>query len=209
METSFYTREELSALGLASCGEDVLISRNARLYGPERISFGDHVRVDDFCVLSGSIHIGSHVHISAGCCLFAGEAGIVFEDYTSLSSRCAVYAVSDDYSGEFLVNPTVANELRNVIAKEVVIEQYSVIGTGCTVLPGVKISEGCAVGAMGLLNRNTEPWGIYIGVPCRRIKERSKMCLTELEKYATGGGTPSKLKHGEIFAVWHEWRRVA
>jgi galactoside O-acetyltransferase len=64
---SFLTEEELAALGLASCGEDVKISRKTSIYGAERIAIGDHVRIDDFCVISagaGGISIGSHVHIA-------------------------------------------------------------------------------------------------------------------------------------------------
>ena len=30
---------------------------------------------------------------------------------------------------------------------------------------------------MSLINRSTEPWGIYAGVPARRIRERSRELL--------------------------------
>jgi len=48
-------------------------------------------------------------------------------------------------------------------------------------MPGVNIGEGCSVGAMSLVNKSIEPWGIYFGVPARRIKERKKNIL-ELER---------------------------
>jgi galactoside O-acetyltransferase len=49
------------------------------------------------------------------------------------------------------------------------------------VFPGVAIAEGCSVGAMTLVNKSTQPWGIYLGNPARRVKER-KRDLLELEK---------------------------
>ena len=41
-------------------------------------------------------------------------------------------------------------------------------------------------GSMSLINRSTEPWGVYAGIPARRLKER-KRDLLELEKKLTGG----------------------
>lgn len=177
MGNSFFNKEELAEIGFKSVGKDVYVSRKASIYRAYEISIGNNVRIDDFCILSGKINIGNHVHISAGCYLFAGDTGIIFEDYTCISSRGAVYAITDDYSGKYLTNSTVDIRFRNVIEKEVVIGRYSVIGTGSTVLCGIKIGEGCSFGAMSLINKSTEPWGIYVGIPCKRIKERSKECL--------------------------------
>ena len=63
---SFYSPEELKALGLKEYGEDVRISRKCSIYGAGNISLGSHVRIDDFCLLSGKISLGSYVHIAAG-----------------------------------------------------------------------------------------------------------------------------------------------
>ena len=84
--TSFYTKEELLTLGFNHVGENVLISRKTSIYGPNRMSFGNNVRIDDFCILSGEITLGSNIHIGAYCGLY-GANGIVMEDYTGLSPR--------------------------------------------------------------------------------------------------------------------------
>ena len=175
---SFYSPEELASLGLGACGEDVLISRKASLYGAANIRLGSHVRIDDFCLLSGHVTLGSHVHIAAGALLYGGEAGITFEDYSTISSRGAVYALSDDYSGLTMTNPTVPEAYTGVSQAPVRIGKHVIIGTGSTVLPGVTVAEGCAVGAMSLLSRSTEPWGVYAGVPARRLRERSRALLS-------------------------------
>lgn len=155
----------------------MLISKKASIYNAERIRIGNHVRIDDFCILSGNIDIGNYVHISAAVLLFAGDKGIRIQDFSGISSRSVIYAVSDDYSGHALTNPTVPENYRNVIGGTVTLERHVLIGTGCTILPNVTIGEGTSVGSMSLVNASLAPWGIYVGIPCRYIKERSKDLL--------------------------------
>ena len=123
MATSFYSEEELQQMGFAHVGHDVMISRKASIYGASNIWIGNHVRVDDFCVLSGKITFGNYIHVAVTTTLFGGTAGITFEDYTGISSHCAVYAASDDYSGDFMTNPTVPEKFTNVIEEPVVIKK--------------------------------------------------------------------------------------
>ncbi len=178
---SFYSQEELEKIGFQKLGEDVKISRYTCIYGAENIIIGDHVRIDDFCRLSGTIIIGNYVHISVYDALFGGSEGIVIEDFANLSSRVSVYAQSDDYSGEELTNSTIPNEYKKIISKAVKIERHVIIGASSVVLPGVTLSEGTACGAMTLINKSTEPWSICVGIPVRKIKERKKELL-EKEK---------------------------
>ena len=178
---SFYSREELEQIGFQSLGENVLISKKASIYGSNNISIGNNVRIDDFCILSGKINIGNYIHIAAGAMLFAGDQGIKLEDYTTISSRSAIYAITDDYSGDYMIGPMLPDELRNVIKGPVIMEKYSAIATGCTVLPNVTIGEGAAIGAMSLVNKNVESFTINIGIPAKEIKKRSKRVI-ELEK---------------------------
>lgn len=178
---SFYSEEELRAIGFRKLGKNVLLSRKTSIYSPEKIMIGDHTRIDDFCILSGNVVIGRYVHIAPACLLYGSNDGVVFEDYTGLSSRCAVYAESDDYSGLCFTNPTLPMEYRNVIGGGVLVKKHAIIGSGCTILPNVVIEEGVAVGCMSLVNENLAAWGVYVGIPCKRIKERARKLL-ELER---------------------------
>lgn len=179
--SSFYSEAELCDLGLKHYGKNVLISKKASIYGSQNIKIGDNVRIDDFCILSGNIKIGNYVHISAYAGLFAGKSGIYIEDFVAISSRVIVYAVTDDYSGAVMTNPMVPSKYKNVEDLKVIIGKHSIIGSGSTILPGVQLSEGSAVGAMSLVNQSTEPWSINVGIPARKIKERKRELL-ELEK---------------------------
>lgn len=180
MSTSYYSGEELSKIGFGSIGKNVKISKKTSIYNPSRISIGNDVRVDDYCVLSGHIILGNNVHLAVYCSIFAGETGVILNDFCGVSSRTAIYAESDDYSGLYLTNPTIDNSFRGIICGQVVLGKYVIIGTGSTILPGVTIGEGSAVGSMSLVNKSLDSWGIYVGIPCKYIKERSKHLL-ELE----------------------------
>jgi galactoside O-acetyltransferase len=181
--TSFYSKEELLHLGFKAIGANVLISKKASFYGISRISIGNNVRIDDFCVLStgkGGIHIGNFVHISIFVSLI-GEGRITLEDYSGVSSKVSIYSSNDDYTGEFMSNPTVPSEFTGVVHADVKICKHVLIGSGSIILPGVTLKEGSVVSALSLVNKDCEEFYIYKGNPARKIIKRSRELL-KLEK---------------------------
>lgn len=178
---SFYSQEELKIMGFCSLGTDVRISRHCSIYGANRISIGNHVRIDDFCILSGKIHLGNYIHIAAYNALYGGDAGIEIYDYVGVSSHTTVYAASDDYSGVAMTNPMIPDEFRNVKSAKVILNKHTIIGSHSVILPGCEVREGVAVGAISLITKDLEEWGIYAGIPCKRIKDRKRELL-DLER---------------------------
>lgn len=172
--TSFYSDKELKEIGLKSVGSKVLISRFAQIYSPSTISIGDNVRIDDFCILSGDIEIGSHIHIGAYSALFGG-GGIIMRDFSGLSSRVSIYSVSDDYNGGTLTNPCIPDEHRSIKHGLVEMKEHTVIGAGSVVMPNAILNEGVAVGAMSLVKGCLKEWSIYAGIPARILKGRRKI----------------------------------
>lgn len=181
METSFYTEEELAALGLKSYGQNVKISRYARIYSAPSISIGDNVRIDDFCILSGTITLGSHIHISPYVVLY-GALGIHFEDYSGISAHSVIYSAMDDFSGDYLVGPVHPVIKTNVTGGEVLVKQFVQVGAHCVIFPNVTIAEGCVIGACSMVRKDTEPWGIYYGIPSVRRGERKRNLVALLDR---------------------------
>ncbi len=172
----YLTKRDLSRLGFKSLGDNVRISNRASLYHPERISIGSNVRIDDFAVLSAGeqgIHIGSFVHIAAFCGLF-GQERITLNDYSGLSSKVCIYSSSDDYSGNSLTNPTTPDELRKPTVAPVALGRHVIVGAGATILPGVTLADGCAVGAHSLVTKSFDQLSIVAGIPARFVKKRSE-----------------------------------
>jgi acetyltransferase-like isoleucine patch superfamily enzyme len=114
-------------------------------------------------------------------CVIVGNGGVTLKDFSGLSSRVALYSATDDYSGSSLTNPTIPKEYLNVLQGEIVLDRHVIIGTNSTVLPNVTIGEGSSVGAHSLVTKNLDSWGIYVGTPVKRIKDRKKDLL-KMEK---------------------------
>lgn len=171
---SFYSDNELKDIGFASVGENVLISRKASIYGAGNIKIGNHVRVDDFCILSGKIEIGDYVHVAAYSALYGGTDGVFISDFANLSSRVSVYSVSDDYSGASMTNPMVPDKYKKVKSAPVYIRKHVIIGSTSVILPGVELAEGSSFGCFSMINHNAEPWSINVGIPFKKIKDRRR-----------------------------------
>lgn len=176
------SREAIEALGFESVGVNVQISDRASIYGVSRIALGNNVRIDDFCVISagaGGILIGDHVHIAVGASLI-GAGKITLCDFVGISSKASIYSSNDDYSGAAMTGPTLPSEFTNVRHADVFMGKHVIVGSGSIILPGVTLEEGVAVGALSLVHKRCEAFGIYVGNPAQRIKER-KRDLLELE----------------------------
>lgn len=176
LNNSFYTKSELEDFGFKSLGSDVKISRFARFYSPQTISIGDNVRVDDFCILSGNIRIGSNIHISAYVALY-GALGIEIQDYSGISPKTVVYSAMDDFLGDYLIGPIHPEETTNVTGGQVRIEKYVQIGSSSVIFPNLTIGEGSVIGACSLVRESVGNWGVFCGIPVKKIKERKRNLL--------------------------------
>ena len=173
----YYDEEELSRFGFMHLGDNVLISKKCSIYTPEKISIGSNVRIDDFCLLVGKISIGDYIHIAPYVSIHGtGKGSVTIKDFAAIAGYTAIYASTDDYSGESIANPMVSKKYEKLISTDIIIEKYTIVGLHCVILPHSYIAEGVAIGAMSLLYRKTEPWYTYMGNPCKKIKMRSREC---------------------------------
>lgn len=176
---AFLTEQQLSTIGFAELGSNVLISDKASIYGASRIKIGCNVRIDDFCVLSageGGIEIGSYIHIAVYSSLI-GAGKITLADFANISSKVAIYSSNDDYSGGYMTNPMVPVEYTNVTHAAVTLAKHVIIGSGSVVLPGVTLHEGSVVGSLSMITKDCEAFGVYIGTPAKKIKNRKRDLL--------------------------------
>ena len=182
-DPGYLNQAELRAEGFNAVGENVAIAKNCTVIGMQNISIGSNVRIDGYCTIvaaEGSIVIGSNIHIGAYCLLSGGD-GIQMKDFSGLSQGVKIYSRSDDYSGRYLTNPTVPSKYVGGARGKVTLGRHVIIGSSSVILPSVTIGEGSAVGALSLVTKDLDSWGIYSGCPAKKIKARSKHLLS-LEK---------------------------
>jgi len=176
---AFLTPRQMLDLGFKRIGRDARLSDKASIYNAGAIEIGDYSRIDDYCVLSagaGGICIGRNVHVAVFSSLI-GAGRIELHDFSNLSSRVSIYSSNDDYTGQFMTNPTVPGEFTKVAKADVILEKHVIVGSGTIVLPGVRMERGSAAGALSLIRQDCEAFGIYAGVPAKRIGDRSNRLL--------------------------------
>lgn len=180
---AFMSEDQLQAMGFKSFGRNVKISDKVSFYNCNQIEIGDNSRIDDFCVVSGLIKIGRNVHITIFCNIAGGIFGVYIDDYATIAYGCHIFSQSDDYSGASMTNSTIPQRYKNEKKEAVRIGKFCIIGARSIILPGVIVAEGCSIGAMSLVNRSTDPWGIYFGIPSVRHKDKARMPLLIVTEY--------------------------
>ena len=171
---SFFNRKELHKIGFKHLGENIKISRFANFYTPNKISIGNNVRIDDFCVLSGNINLKNNIHISAYSALY-GNSGIVLENNTGISSGCVLFSETDDFTSSSLIGSQHIESKRKIIKGEIILDEHSQLGTKSVVMPGITIQEGAVTGAFTYVNLNLNPWSVYVGSPAKYLKSRTRI----------------------------------
>lgn len=114
-----------------------------------------------------NIEIGSNVAINAEVYLVASDSKIIIGNDVLIAPRCVLQTQNHLYKNRFELIRNQGSE-----SNDIIIENDVWLGANCIVLPGTKISTGCVVGAGSIVTKNTEPYGVYVGVPARKISER-------------------------------------
>jgi len=181
----FLSETKLQWMRFRKIGKNVKISDKVSIYNPENISIGDNVRIDDFSVIGAGedgIILGNNVHIACYCSLI-GKAKISIDAYCGVSAKGSIYSSTDDYSGEWLSNPTVPDEFKNVLSAPVTLHRHVLIGAGCIILPGVTFGDGATIASMSLVNKDIPEYTLYGGVPAKFIRNQSTEWIRKASEY--------------------------
>ena len=113
---------------------------------------------------SKNFQIGHNVFINVGF-FFDGCAELVIEDNVRIGQYVRVI------TGTHEIGSVDQRGSVDVVARSVRIERGSWIGAGAILLPGVTIGAGCVIGAGSIVTHATDPSGIYLGNPARRVRD--------------------------------------
>lgn len=162
-------------------GEDLkpIISPNIRARYPQFFSVQDHSIVDDFCYFSTKIKIGKFSHVASGCSIAGGtDHQFRLGDFSSLSSGVKIWVTSNDFSNDIVTFvPVEAEGLQKTMIKgDVVMGNFTAVGTNSVIMPNNKIPEGVVIGALSFVPSGFKfkPWSVYVGIPIKFIKRRNK-----------------------------------
>lgn len=120
-----------------------------------------------------NISIGDDVAIGPHALLWTTRANIIIREKVIIGPRLSIITGNHKINAVGKYMADVADEEKDEENDQnVIIEKDVWIGANVTILKGVTVAEGCVIGAGTVLTKSTHPYGIYVGVPGRRISER-------------------------------------
>lgn len=134
-----------------------------------RIVIGKRCRIHKGVIIStygGSIVLGDDVSLNPYTIVY-GHGGVVIGDKTRIAAHSVIIPSEHNFQ-----------EKGRSIGSQGSTQQGITIGTdvwiasGVKVLDGTTIEDGCVIGANAVIKGKTEPYGVYVGVPAKKIKER-------------------------------------
>lgn len=142
-------RIETRAGGSITIGKDCYLSEGVQI-----ITWGGEVEIGDNCTLNpytivygqGGTKIGNGVRIAAHCV-------IVPSNHIFADTELPIYK-------------------QGLTMEGITIEDDVWLGSGVKILDGVNVGRGCVVGANSVVTKVLEPYGVYVGVPAKKLKSR-------------------------------------
>lgn len=154
-------------------GADVTFYPYSYITGsPRRFIVGDTVAFHPHTYISlghgpeAFLDIGHRSHFAAQCALYGG-GGLTVGPFCNVAAHTVLSTVEHD--PDTAGRPMCLGVNRKA---PITLVEDVWLGANVTVTPGVTIAEGCVVGANAVVTRDTEPRGVYMGVPARRVRDR-------------------------------------
>ena len=126
-------------------------SKKAYFCGPLKIS--RDVVLEDF------VYIGPYCEI---------YPNVTIKKYTMLANNVSIMGGDHRYD---IIGAPIAFSGRDIILPTV-IGSDCWIGAHSIIKSGVHIADGCVIAMGSVVTKDTQPYGIYAGVPAKRVKDR-------------------------------------
>ena len=137
-----------------------------------RFTIGEHVEFFPGTYISlgdwetSFVEIGHHCHFAPNCVLY-GWGGLAIAPYCNIAAH-TVFATVGHH--DEITDRTMALSGEN--AGPITLEEDVWIAANVTITANTRIAKGCVIGANAVVTHDTEPMGVYMGVPARLKKKR-------------------------------------
>jgi acetyltransferase-like isoleucine patch superfamily enzyme len=158
--------------GTVRIGNDVTFYPNCFIQGAaDRFVIDHHVEFfpNTYISLGGLgsfIEIGHHTHFAPGCVLY-GWGGLTISPYCNIAAHCVLATIGHDPIAKGKPMTLAPAKMGPITLMEDVW-----LCANVTVTANTTIAKGCVIGANAVVTRDTQPNGIYFGVPARWIRDR-------------------------------------
>lgn len=130
------------------------------------------IKLGDSNSIQNNIYVGKGENIVVGSNCQINENvkldNVLISDYVMIAPGVTILGKMHEHSQIDL--PMILQGEKEV--RQTLIEDDVWIGTNAIIMPGLKIKKGCIIAAGAVLTKDTEPFGIYAGIPARMIRKR-------------------------------------
>ena len=130
-----------------------------------KATLSEGVIIERYCVVDKFTHISKNSYIGIGSLISNSKIG----PYCSIGPNVKIGLGEHLYSE---ISTSQSFKRVKLLNEKTILEGDNWIGTGAFIKQGVKIKFGSIVGANSVVLKDTEPFGIYGGVPAKLIKYR-------------------------------------
>ena len=160
---------------LKRCGEGVRLMPLAKIANAQVVELDDFCRVRDFVFMWGGqgISIGKYCDIQPHVVVWGGGT-LVIRDRVSVGPGCVLLTAVYSHAEGLKMVDGLGEGASKALYGTLTIGNDVYIGANCTLMPNIVVGDGVIVGAGSFVNKDCEPWGIYVGSPAKKIAERPK-----------------------------------
>lgn len=154
-------------------GNDVIIDDFIKIKHPDLAIIGNHIGIDFGFYCTTKLELGDYVHISPYVtCIGSKDGKFTAKGFNNVMAGARIICGSDRFDDSGLFGAMIPKELKGKqIIGEVIMEEFSNIGTNAIVLPNSILRKGVLLTAGSVLIGDTEEWGVYKGNPAILIKK--------------------------------------
>ena len=159
---------------LRACGEGVKINPMAKIVRPQVVDLGAHCRIGDFVFIfaGDGVTIGEHTDVQPHTIFWGGGLSIIGSRVSTGPGTVFLSATYSHGKGLKMVDG-LGEGSAIALGGKLVIGDDVYIGARSVIMP-VILGEGAVIGAGSFVNKNLDPWGIYVGSPAKKIGERPR-----------------------------------
>lgn len=179
-----------------SVGKNVIFGKSITIRHPSKISIGDNVVIDDFCVLDAKgnnnkgICIGNDVFLGRNNIVYCKNGDIELEDKVNIGANSVIYSKNSVTIGSNTMIAAYAHVMSggqyNYRSKQAFYDQSShslgatTIGRSCwlgskvVVQDGISVGDGAVLGSGAVVVKNIPENVIAVGVPAKVVSEIEK-----------------------------------
>ena len=180
-------------------GSSVILGKGLVLRHPNKITLGQGVAIDDYSLLDASgadeagITLKDNVIVSRNCVIQGKTGPIEIGEKTDIGCNTIISSGAGIFIGNSVLiagncyiggGRYLANRLDIPMMEQGVYSKGPVeigddvwLGTGATVLDGVRIGRGCIVGAGAVVTKDLPDYAVAVGVPARVTGMRQAVCV--------------------------------